>query len=139
MIAQWFISKRPKKAVVPYVPQQHTNLTNTAAWEKAKKLGLSVFEYQKRCDIVQEQLRNLHIHIGDVVYPKDWGDFQRYGKVKLLAICKHYDTYGEAEWNDHTPFLLSVMTMDEEASVLNCSVGWVQTTCPAIPAITQEC
>ena len=133
MLTKWFNNPNKKKE------HTHINMASPvtqADWEKAKKHGISVFEYRKRCDIVKEKMANFKFKVGDEVYPsyEDW--YKKMGKVRVLAVCHHYDQYGVARWDDVFPFLLQVQSIEKEEIVMDCSVEWVSATAPKE---AQEC
>jgi hypothetical protein len=89
----------------------------------ATKMGLSVEVYQQRCREVVQASNECSFMIGDTGYPVLAKD-KKYGKCMVVGICRHYDNYGTVDWND-PPFILSVSPLNDKASVIQCTGGWL--------------
>lgn len=132
MIELYFPSKREKPVYIPQV-YQRPNFTTPAvsnapsAFEEARaqKKGLSVTEYRKRVAEVSKAQRDSFIQTGDTVWPSLKEPYEKYGKCLVVGVCRHYDDYGDVEWND-PPFILAISPMNDKGSVINCTTGYVQ-------------
>jgi len=120
MITQWYPKVRPVSEVVALT------VTGASEIQRAKKRGIGVEEYRKRVKIVSETIRQCSVKVGDVVFPSQWKEFMEYGRVTVMAICYHYDDYGNVTWNEKTPFLLAVSPTTAPSNIVNCTVDWVQ-------------
>jgi len=132
MIVNYFPS--PKQVVVYQQSQQaapqHQGVVQQShytsrEWDRAKARGLTITEYRRRVEIVFAQLKGEFISAGDTVYPVQTKAFKQYGKCSIRNVCRHYDDYGDVEWND-PPFLLQIVSLDHPQETINCSVGYVQ-------------
>ena len=154
MFSKWFVSKR-KKSVNQYptpAPVQVTEITRTQQQQagnsaynqmsdaqKAQKLGISVVEYHKRVGIIERELMTLTANVGDTVFPSNWDEYQKHGKLLVRAICRHYDNYGNMDWNEHTPFVVQVSPIDQPNSTINCTVAWISKHAPVETTLYQDC
>lgn len=111
----------------------------TGEAKRAAARGLSTEEYRARVALVMADQTSVNFQIGDTVWPIYPKDVKRYGACIITAFCRHYDDYGEADWND-PPFLLSVSPLSDRTISVQCSVTWVTRTRPEIAGeIINEC
>lgn len=101
-----------------------------AEWDKAKKMGLSPYEYSKRVAIVESAIETLDYKKGDVVYPHNATLFHKNGKAVVSAICYHYDHYGSVKWDDKLPMLVAAHWEDTPKEIFNCTIGYLQKAAP---------
>jgi len=118
----------PNKTV--YVPSTNSNAPWSGEFDKARKLGLQVYEYNKRCGIVETALKTLDYGKGDVVFPYSAGLFYKHGKAIVVAVCHKYDDYGDAKWEDKCPLLISAHWEDKPNEIFNCTIGYLQKAAP---------
>ena len=149
MIEQYFAYKRP---VAP-VQQQHNKYwpvypvaapaasvqTGIKEAERAAKRGLSIEEYRARVVLVMQAQNGCSFQVGDTVWPIQSRESKKMGQCIITGFCRHYDDYGEVDWND-PPFLLSVQSLADKSKSVQCSIGWVTKTRPEHEGeITNEC
>lgn len=115
----------PKKIV-----HQLTHYTGTSDSAKAHKRGLTLVDYYQRCKAVGDALVKLDVSVGDSCYPYSSGLYNKHGKARVLAICRHYDDYGDAKWDATAPFLLNAAWEDKPNEVFNCTVNYLQKSPP---------
>jgi len=130
MIEEYYRSKR-----TPVLSYKSTMVTPTVPYtsyeaDRAAKRGLSTEEYRARVTKVFGEVRGLFLSIGDTVWPTRLPDLKKHGKCIVVGVCRHYDDYGEADWND-PPYLLSVQPLKDRSHTIQCSVGWVTKQAPA--------
>lgn len=129
MISQWFAPPK-KQAHVYNLPAPTRGVPESDVAKKAAKLGLDVFEYNKRCRIVAQNSRQFSGKTGDEMWPSLPVDQDKYGKMRILRVCQHYDDYGQVNWNEDNPLIVSAQCIDKPNHVLNCSIGWLTFTEP---------
>lgn len=113
------------------VYQQPTNVAAgqvsyfpTAELARAKARNLDVIEYRRRVALVANELRDCHYQLGDTVFPAQAGPAKKYGKCIIKGIIKHYDDYGDIEWNE-PPFLVYAQSLEHKDETISCSVGYL--------------
>ena len=121
MIAEHYSAPTEKK----YSPPSHYTAPWTSDYEKAKKRGITVLEYHKRVKIVEEHCEKLEVNIGDLAYPHSASLFHKYGKARVHAVCRHYDDYGEAKWDDALPFIVQASFETSPNEVFNCTAAYL--------------
>lgn len=137
MIEKFYSSLRK-----PVVHKAPLVIQHTAKWvggppsalteeQRAAKKGLSITEYRRRIGLVARAQIGLALSIGDTVWPVKNADAIEHGQCMVRAICRHYDDYGDAEWNEN-PFILAVSPMKDRNHVINCTGNWVTRTAPEI-------
>jgi hypothetical protein len=142
MIEQYFASRRPVAPtqqqskywpVYPLPAPTSPVQAGLKEAERAAKRGLSIEEYRARVVMVMEHQSNCTFQVGDTVWPVYAKD------VKTMGQCRHYDDYGDLDWND-PPFLLSVQSLANKSKSIQCSTGWVTKTRPVTyEGIDNEC
>jgi hypothetical protein len=130
MISQFFESLRK-----PRVRVQVSYSSANDVQAKAAKLGITVPEYWRRKHVVSTEAGKCQFHLGQTVYPSRPKDYIRYGEVKVMAICRDYDFYGDVEWNE-PPFILQLV--DTRQSVVNCTIGWASTVPPKLEPVSTD-
>lgn len=123
MISNYYPSNRTSPFTV-YQPSQVTSNYSPTEMARAKARNLDVIEYRRRVALVANEIRDVFLAVGDTVYPVQSGPAKKYGKCVIHGIVKHYDDYGDVEWNE-PPFLLNVVSLDKPNETINCSVGYV--------------
>ena len=108
-------------------------------WDKARKLNITLAEYNKRVTIIMNELRFLTVNVGDTVYPSNVDDYKEHGKLIVRAVCRHYDNYGDLVWNEKSPFVLQVSPLANQTSTINCTVAWVSKDTPVETTMHQGC
>jgi len=121
----------PNKKVVPV----HTPPWN-GEFDRARKMGIAVSEYTKRSELVAEALAKLTYDKGDVLYPYNASLFHKYGKARVVAICRRYDDYGQAKWTDDAPLLVAAHWEDTPTEIFNCTIAYLQ---KEVPHGVKEC
>lgn len=152
MFAKWFVSKRKKTSnyfppALPSPPPTRTQqqqagnaaYVHQTDFQKAQKLGITVHEYHKRVGIIERELLTLTANVGDTVFPSTWEDYQKHGKLLVRAVCRHYDDYGDVEWNERIPFVVQVSPMDKPNETINCTVAWISKHAPVESTLYQDC
>ena len=121
MIAEHYPGPVEKKYAAPshYTPPWQSD------YEKAKKHGLTVVEYHKRVKIVEEANQQLTVNVGDECYPHSASIYHKNGKARVLAICRHYDDYGEAKWDEKLPFIVQASFIGTPNEVFNCTAAYL--------------
>jgi len=147
MIEKYYPAPRPTMGFVPtkYWPGQtkytqpvEDAVTNTERIRAAKK-GLSIEDYRARVAVVMKEQSGSYLQVGDTVWPIYAKDVKKMGQCIITGFCRHFDDYGEVDWND-PPFLLSVQSLADKSKSIQCSVGWVTKTRPLnIEEIINEC
>lgn len=132
MITQWF--ENPKKPI-PVV----TDYKGAYTESKAKARNLSVFEYEKRKTLVEEEVAMINYKVGDMMYPYHEKDYKEHGKVRVSGICGDYDHYGEVPWNAKSPFIVQVASTRVPGTYVNCSSGWVTTAPQYLTESEDQC
>ena len=123
MIDIKFKSKRP----VPVTSYQQSNwpvVHQQGSFYKAKKLGITLDEYEDRVKIVAAAAKASRWHVGQLGYPHDKESYDEHGPCRVVAIVTHYDQYGTVEWND-PPYILAVRPEKQPNNVVNCTHGWI--------------
>jgi len=122
MIELHFKSKRPVLLVQPPWP-----VVYTGSYHKAKKLGITLAEYNRRVGIVKVASEDCPWKVGDLAYPYDKPSYEEHGSLRVIGIVSHYDNYGDVEWNEH-PYILAVRPEKAPNSVVTCTYGWALAT-----------
>jgi hypothetical protein len=142
MIEKFFKSTRkvtPSVLTLP-LPQQHgtkwTAQGSLTEEQRATQRGLSVEEFRRRVGLVARAQLNLKTYIHDTVWPVQPADALEHGKCIVRGICRHYDDYGDAQWNEN-PFILAVSPLNNPTHVINCTANWVTRVAPEI--VQGEC
>ena len=136
MIVQHFAApkKEEHKPVVYGVPwnnkhtprlpqQQHPDIAFES--ERAKKAGLSIEEYRRRCSAVRNASNACSFQTGDTVFPVKEEDYLKYGQCQITSIVRHFDDYGDIEWNE-APLIVSLKSRKLPEETLVTSVGWIR-------------
>lgn len=138
MIKERFSSIRPKKQYfpnhTPYNYKEHKdtvvlppdgNIHTALTEERAQKRGLSVEEYRKRVRIVAEASKACAFQHGDTGFPKFKKDYEKYGKMMVVGVVRHYDDWGTVEWDETAPYILTVSPLKDRNVTVNCTHGWL--------------
>jgi len=120
MIAQHYPAPRPVAVV-------HTLPWDNSRYSRAQKVGLSILDYDNRVNIVEDALKDLDCNVGDKVYPYSSALFHKHGCAKIVAICRHYDQYGDATWDDAKPMIVSAYWEDKPNEIFNCTANYLTT------------
>ena len=118
MIAQHYPAPRPAATV-------HNLPWDNSRYSRAQKHGLSIPEYDHRCSIVEDALKELDYDMGDKVYPHNSTLFHKHGAAKVIAICRHYDQYGNVKWDDELPMIVVACWEDTPDKFFNCTVKYL--------------
>jgi len=115
-------------------PKKVTPIT-TLGWDnsrfaRAQRHGLSIPEYDHRVTLVNDALKTLDCKVGDKVYPHTVGLFHKHGAAKIMAICQHYDQYGDAKWSDENPMIVQAYWEDKPGEIFNCTANYLTTKPP---------
>lgn len=123
MIETYYPNPNSKKQVYTAPVVTHPVFT-PEEYRKAVARKIAPSTYRDRCAAVETALKNTWHTVGDVGYPYSYEEFQKMGKIQVVGVCRHYDNYGDVEWND-PPFLLQVRSMDRPEEITNCTPGFI--------------
>lgn len=93
--------------------------------ERAHARNLTVEEYRHRVACVAKEVAKLTYMYGDTVVPVNPEDEKTLGKCLVVHIARHYDDYGDVEWNE-PPYIVSLMPLKDRSLRQCCSAGWVK-------------
>lgn len=124
MISNYYPATKVYQQASNAVTAGQVSYFNGAELARAKARNLDVVEYRKRVAIVANELRGCHYNIGDTVFPVQAGAAKKYGKCIITGLIKHYDDYGDVDWND-PPFLVYAKSLENPEETLSCSVGYL--------------
>ena len=144
MLKKYFPSKEQTKWQLPYYQRNKywksekddaydVKPNNKTVEEEAHiaiqctKLNLTKEVYQQRVAAVVAESNACKLQVGDTVYPTKPKDKTTYGRMQVVGICRNYDHYGTIDWND-PPFILSVQSLADRTTIVNCTNGWVEST-----------
>lgn len=111
----------------------------TGDWARAKELGITITEFEKRCRKVREVWLPCMLFKNDVVYPARAEDYEKYGAMKVENVCGDYRQMMETEWpaNDN-PFIVSVRSIEKPSELVFCTTGWAVKSNNHLKLITEE-
>jgi len=120
MIVEHYPAPKPKSTVfnLPW---------DNSLYARAQRHGLSIPEYNSRVNIVEEALKSLDCNVGDTVYPYNSRLLHKHGKAIIVAICRHYDQYGNVKWSDDMPLLVAAKWEATPNEIFNCTVNYLTT------------
>jgi len=103
---------------------------NNSRYSRAQKHGLSIIEYDARVNAVEDALKKLKGKVGDRVFPYSATLFHRHGAARIVAICQHYDQYGDAKWEAENPMIVQAQWEDTPNEIFNCTANYLTTEPP---------
>jgi len=127
MITEYYSNPSVKKHT-PTVSHMHPVYTPDE-YRKAAARKISPSVYRERCKAVEEAMKDCWHTVGDTGYPYSYAEFKKMGKIQIVGVCRHYDNYGDLDWNN-PPFLLQVRSLERPEEITNCTPGFIVKTEP---------
>lgn len=123
MIEEYYPNPTSKKQVYNPLADIHPIYT-PEEYRKAAARKIPPSVYKERCQVVEDALKDCWHTVGDTGYPYSYAEYKKMGKIQIVGVCRHYDNYGDVDWNN-PPFLLQVRSLDRPEEITNCTPGFI--------------
>lgn len=110
---------------------RYWNMTEAEIEPKALKKECTIDEWIARDKAVRKAYRESHFHVGEKVYPAQYEEYETYGSVTIVGVCRTYDDYGEdRQWSSDTAPLIHLVECSSNNMMLNTSAAWLSLVRP---------
>lgn len=92
--------------------------------EKTVEVAQLAQEYTARCKAVKDAFASCPHKVGDVGWPFNKKETQKYGQLRVIAVCSDYKHYGNVQWND-PPYILVVQPLKDTKITFNCTANYM--------------
>lgn len=142
LIIQHFPAPRkqyfPPVVAAPIPPSQISYPSVEYEKHRAEKRGLTLEEYRRRIDLVRIAQSSSFVQHGDVVYPKKYADYEKFGACQVTGVCRHFDDYGDVEWRDN-PLIVSLRSRKDASLYMVTDIHWYQKQAPIEETEAESC
>jgi hypothetical protein len=124
MLIECYPSKKHYSSPPMVIGTPHQFPADWKFQDYAKKHSIDVKEVRRRNDIIHHKFMECKVMKGQVVYPKDKSEINKYGSLTIRGVCRNIFDFGATDWpKDDNPMIVSARPEKQSYEII-CTVDY---------------